>query len=53
MIILNTYIVYLKSGGTMIISASNMSGAKAQTHLLTPYIDRIERVYKKDGEPNV
>lgn len=53
MTILNTYIVHMKSGGKMLISASNMSGAKAQTRLLAPYIDRIERVYKKDGEPNV
>ncbi len=50
---INTYIVHMKSGGKMLISASNMSGAKAQTRLLAPYIDRIERVYKKDGEPNV
>lgn len=50
---INTYIVHYKNGGKLIISASNMSGAKAQTRLLAPYIDRIERVYKKDGEPNV
>ena len=50
---INTYIVHYKNGGKLIISASNMSGAKAQTRLLAPYIDHIERVYKKDGEPNV
>lgn len=50
---INTYIVHYKNGGKLIISASNMSGAKAQTRLLASYIDRIERVYKKDGEPNV
>ena len=53
MININTYIVHYKNGGKLIISASNMNGAKAQTRLLAPYIDRIERVYKKDGEPNV
>lgn len=53
MTILNTYIVYLKSGGTMMISASNMSGAKSQMRLMAQYVDHIERVYKKDGEPNV
>ena len=44
---INTYIVHFKNGSQMTISASNLSGAKAQTRLLAPYIDRIERVYKE------
>ena len=46
MINIHTYIVHYKNGSTLTISASNLSGAKAQVRLLADWVDRIERVYK-------
>ena len=43
---INTYIVHFKNGGTCTITASNISGAKAQMLGVLPYVAFIERVYQ-------
>ena len=43
---IHTYIVHFKNGGTCTITASNISGAKAQMLGVLPYVAFIERVYQ-------
>lgn len=43
---INVYKVYFKNGETAIITASNISGAKAQMLGVLPHVSHIERIYK-------
>lgn len=43
---IHTYIVHFKNGEIATITASNISGAKAQMLGVLPYVAFIERVYQ-------
>ena len=43
---INTYHVHFKNGEIATITASNISGAKAQMIAVLPYVVFIERVYQ-------
>lgn len=49
---INTYIVHFHNGSTLTITASNLSGAKAQVQLLAEWVAWVERVYQS-GERSV
>ena len=42
----NVYRVFLDTGETIEICASNVEGATAQVSNISKYVNRIERIYK-------